>query len=329
MALKMSLPASRRDVFRLGGVLLIGGTVLSNSSCGSPPGSDSDELFITIATGGQSGVYYPVGSAMSTIFKDELDAKASVEATGASVDNINLLHKENVELAIIQSDAASQAYNGDAPFDEEIQSFSAVASLYPQYVQLIALKKSGIESVTDIEGKRVSVGAPNSGVELNARTIVKGYGLSYDDFKVQNLSYAETVDGMQNGTVDAGFFTSGIPNPSVTEVMQQTNIEVVPIDGSAADKLEQEYDYFDKTVIPGGTYQNTDDVPALSFANILVASNKLDDDTVYKMTKAMWDNIDAIHDSNAAAKDITLNTAKGSVPIKFHPGAQRYYSEQS
>src|SRR5699024_9408109 len=114
MALKMSLPASRRDVLRLGGVLLIDGTVLSNSSCGSPPGADADELFIIMATGGQSGVDYPVGSAMSTVVMDELAAKAAVEATGASVDNINLLDKQNVELAIIHSDAATQAYNGAA-----------------------------------------------------------------------------------------------------------------------------------------------------------------------------------------------------------------------
>lgn len=328
---KQSLPASRRDVFRIGGLGLIGATLLSSSACGSPPGSKSnaDDLFLTIATGGQSGVYYPVGSAMARVFQSELDAKTSVEATGASVDNINLLDKKKAEMAIIQADAASQAYAGYKPFKDKIRSFSAVASLYPQYIQLIALAKSGIKSVEDLKGKRVSVGAPNSGVELNARTVVGAYGLKYKDFKVRNLSYAETVDGMQNGSIDAGFFTSGMPNPSVTQVMQQTKIVAVPISGDGAKKLEDEYDYFQRTEIPAKTYQNPSAVPTLSFANLLVMSNEIDKDTGFELTKKLWANIDKVHDSNSAAKAIKLKTAQDAVPIAFHPGAKRYYSENA
>lgn len=324
-------PVSRRDVFRLGGLGALGAAVLS--SCGEPPGSKSDdkddELFLTIATGGQSGVYYPVGSAMSTLFKKKLEAKTSVEATGASVDNINLLKKEKAELAIVQADAASQAFAGTKPFDKKITSFGAVANLYPQYVQLVALKSSGIKSVKDLKGKRVSVGAPNSGVELNARTVVKAYGLSYDDFKKQNLSYSETVDGMKNGTVDAGFFTSGIPNPSVKEVMQQEKIVAVPIDGKGAEKLKSENDYFHSNKIPSGTYQNSKDVPTLTFANLLVMSDEIDKDTGYKIVKTLWSNIKKVQESNKAAKDITLKTAQDAVPIRFHDGAKKYYSEKS
>lgn len=325
------LPVSRRDVFRFGGLGAFTAAVLT--SCGEPPGSkksdSDDELFLTIATGGQSGVYYPVGSAMSSILKKKLDAKTSVEATGASVDNINLLNKKKAELAIVQADAASQAYAGEKPFDKEIKSFTAVANLYPQFVQLVALKSSGITSVQDLKGKRVSVGDANSGVELNARAVVKAFGLSYDDFKKRNLSYSETVDGMQNGTIDAGFFTSGIPNPSVKEVMQQKKIVPVPIDGDGAKKLKSENDYFHSDKIPSGTYQNSKDVPTLKFANLLVMSNKIDKDTGDKITKTLWDNIKKIQASNKAAEDITLKTAQDAVPIPFHPGAKHYYSENS
>lgn len=327
---KKSLPASRRDVLRLGGLGTLGATLLS--ACGAPPGSnDSDggKLYITVATGGQSGVYYPVGSAISRIYQKNLDAKTSVEATGASVDNINLLDKGKAELAIIQADAASQAYGGEKPFKNKIDSFSAMAALYPQYVQLIALKKSKIQSVKDIKGKRISVGAPNSGVELNARALVKAFGLSYDDFKVQNLSYSETVDGMQNGTIDGGFFTSGLPNPSVTQVMQQAKIVAVPIVGDGADKLLSDHEYFQKASIPADMYQNDQEVPTLSFPNLLVMSNEIDKDTGYKMMKAFWKHIDAVHASNSAAKAIKLKTAKDAVPIDFHPGADKYYSENS
>lgn len=291
-------------------------------------GEGGGDLFVTIATGGQSGNYYPIGASLSSLYEEELGATTSVESTGASVDNVNLLDGGRAEMALIQADAASQAYAGEGPFEEPIDSFSAVASLYPQYVQIITTSGTGIESVEDLAGKTVSVGAPNSGVELNAQAITDAYGLSYEDFDAQFLSYSETIDGMRNGNIDAGFFTSGLPNPSVTDLATSEEVSAVPIEGEGLQNLLEGNDYYEENVIPADTYDNTEDVPTASFANLLVVQNELDEQTVYDLTSTMWQNIDQIQQTNATAEDITLDTAQDSVPIEFHPGAERYYSEE-
>ncbi|CAN5454405.1 TAXI family TRAP transporter solute-binding subunit [soil metagenome] len=290
-------------------------------------GGGDGELFVTLATGGQSGNYYPIGAALAGVYEDELGATTTVEATGASVDNINLLDQGRVEMALIQADAADQAYNGEAPFEGTVDSFSTVASLYPQYVQVVATAASGIETMEDLEGATVSVGAPNSGVELNARTVTDAFGLSYDDFSPEYLSYSETIEGMQNGNIDAGFFTSGIPNPSVTELATSEDIVVVPIEGEGLDTLLSDYNYFEETPIPADSYDTDGDIPGVSFGNLLVVSNETDEETVYDLTSALWDNVEEIQGTNSAAEEISLDTAQESVPIDMHPGAERYYSE--
>jgi TRAP transporter TAXI family solute receptor len=296
---------------------------------GGGGGGEGEELFVTIATGGQSGVYYPVGGTLASLYEDELGATTSVEATGASVDNVNLLNDGRAEMALIQADVAAQAYNGEGPFDEPVDSFSVVASLYPQFVQVITIEGSGIEAMEDLAGKRVSVGAPNSGVELNARAVTEAFGLTYDDFSPQYLSYSETIDAMRNGNVDAGFFTSGLPNPSVTDLSTTETVKVVPLEGEGLSTLESETDYYQEGTIPAGTYDNEEDVTTATFANLLVVSNELDEDTVYELTRTMWENIERVQQTNAAAEEITLETARDAVPVDFHPGAERYYSEQA
>jgi uncharacterized protein len=294
---------------------------------GEGEGEGDGDLFVTLATGGQSGNYYPIGATLAGVYEDALGATTTVEATGASVDNINLLDQGRVEMALIQADAADQAYNGDAPFEEPVDSFSAVASLYPQYVQVIATAASGIETMEDLEGAVVSVGAPNSGVELNARTVTEAHGITYDDFSPEYLSYSETIEGMQNGNIDAGFFTSGIPNPSVTELATSTEITVVPIEGEGLETLLSDYNYFEETEIPADAYDTDGDIPGVSFGNLLVVSDEVDEDTVYDLTSALWENVEEVQATNSAAEEISLDTAQDSIPIDMHPGAERYYSE--
>lgn len=295
------------------------------TACGS--GADKDGLFVTIATGGQSGVYYPLGGALGKIYEKELKAKSTVQATGASVENINLMDKNRAELAIIMGDAATQAHKGTKPFDKKITSFKAVASLYPNFVQIITTDKAKIEKVEDLKGKRVGVGAPGSGVELNAQAILEAHNMSYDDFKQDFLSYSEAIDGIKNGTVDAAFVTSGLPNPSVTDLETTEKVKVIPIEGKGMKKLRELYPYYSENVIPKGTYGNDKDIKTASIMNLLVVNDKLDDETVYKLTKTMFENIDSVQKSHNAAKEITLETAKDNVPIPFHPGAEKYYKE--
>lgn len=296
---------------------------------GAGTGGGGGQQFITIGTGGQSGVYYPVGGALSSVWENNMDVTTSVESTGASAENINLLDQGRVEVALIQADAASQAYEGTGAFEEQIRSFEAISALYPQYVQIITVGGAGIETVEDLRGKNVAVGAPNSGVELNARAILDAYGITYDDLSQQNLGYSEAIDGMRNGTTDAGFFTSGLPNPAVTDLATSEDVQVVPVDGEGASNLLDNFDYFNEASIPADTYGNPEDVPTLTFNNLLVVRKNLPEDTVFELTRTMWENIEQVQDAHNAAREITLDTAQESVPIPFHAGAQRYYEDQA
>lgn len=285
--------------------------------------------FITIATGGSSGVYYQVGAGMSELLASELGSDTSVQATGASVENITLLTDGGAEVAFAMADATTQALEGAGPFEESgaVDSLPAIANLYDQYLQLITVEGSGIESVEDLAGKRVSVGDINSGVELNARTVVDAYGMSYDDFTADYLSYAEAIDQMKNGQVDAAFVTSGLPNSAVTDLSTTEDVKVVPITGEGRENLLNDYDYFGEGEVPADVYDTAEAAETLTIPNLLLASPELSEDAVYEITQAIFDNIDQVHATHNAANDITLENATDVTVTGIHPGAQRYYDE--
>ena len=307
-----------------------GGSGGSGGGDGSAEGGgDLGTEFITIATGGSSGVYYQVGAGMSELLADQLGSDTSVQATGASVENITLLTEGGAEVAFAMADATTQALEGAGPFEENgaVDSLPAIASLYDQYLQLITVEGSGIESVEDLAGKRVSVGDINSGVELNARTVVDAYGMSYDDFTADYLSYAEAIDQMKNGQVQAAFVTSGLPNSAVTDLSTTEDVMVVPITGEGRETLLNDYDYFGEGEVPADVYDTAEAAETLTIPNLLLASPELSEDAVYDITKAIFDNIDQVHATHNAAKDITLENATDVTVTDIHPGAQRYYDE--
>ena len=197
---------------------------------------DRGSEFVTIATGPTSGIYYPIGGAFATALGNA-GYKTSAQATGASVENINLITNDEAELAIAMQDSVMQAYEGFGAFDTANTDLRALMRLWPNYVQLVTTADTGIKSVEDLKGKRVGVGAPNSGVELNARMIYDAYGMSYDDSEVDYLSYGEAIDQMKNGQCDAAFVTSGLPNSTVSELAFSYDMVIVPIDGEEVPEL--------------------------------------------------------------------------------------------
>ena len=177
---------------------------------------DRTKEFVTVATGPTSGIYYPIGGAFATALGNA-GYKTSAQATGASVENINLILNGEAEIAISMQDSVMQAYEGFGAFETAEPDLRAMMRLWPNYVQLVTVEGTGIKSVEDLKGKRVGVGAPNSGVELNARMIYEAYGMTYEDSKVDYLSYGEAIDQMKNGQCDAAFVTSGLPNATVSD----------------------------------------------------------------------------------------------------------------
>lgn len=288
-----------------------------------------DDLFITIATGGTSGVYYPLGAGFSTILEDELGIDSSVQATQASVENVNLVLEGLAELALITGDTAFQAYEGTGPFEEEgpKEDLRSLAALYPNYLQIVTTEESGINSFEDLKGKKISVGAPNSGTELAAQVLLEGHGLSYDDITPDYLSFAESVDQIKNGLVDAAILSSGIPNSGIMDLDTTDGIKLIPIEEEAMEYLTEKYSYLGETVIPANTYSVDEDVSALEITNAMIVSKDLTEDEVYHMTKAIFENIDTLIETHSAAEDIDVSRAAEGLSIPLHPGAEKYFKE--
>lgn len=285
--------------------------------------------FITIGTGPTSGIYFPIGGAFATALK-EYGYQTSAEATNATGQNIQNILNSDAEIAIAMQDAVMQAYTGTGAYEGkgEASDLRALMRLWPNYVQLVTVSSTGIKSVEDLRGKRVGVGAANSGVEINARMILNAYGITYNDIKPDYLAYGEAIDNMKNGQCDAVFVTSGLPNATVMDLGVQYDMAIVPIDGEGRDKLVAEYPYYAKSVIPAGTYNNTEDVEGLFVYNIMLVRKDLSDAMVYDMLEGIFQNISTIKAShNAADKNIDITFGVDDIQLPLHPGAEAFWKD--
>lgn len=297
--------------------------VASSSALAAP-------TFINVLTGGTSGVYYPIGVALSQLYSNGIDgSKTSVQATKASVENLNLLQAGRGELAFALGDSVADAWNGvqDAGFKAPLKKLRAIAGTYPNYIQIVASKESGITTLEDLKNKRISVGAPKSGTELNARAIFKAAGLSYEDMgKVEFLPYAESVELIKNRQLDATLQSSGLGMAAIRDLAATLPITFVAIPADITAKIDNAA--YQGAVIPAGTYDGQDsDVATVAITNILVSHDGVTDEVAYQMTKLMFDNLDRLGNAHSAAKDIKLQGAAKGPPIPLHPGAERFYKE--
>ena len=291
--------------------------------------AQAQQKFINVLTGGTSGVYYPMGVALSQVYGKVLpDAKTSVQATKASAENLNLLQAGRGEIGFTLGDALSDAWKGneEAGFRSPLKKLRAVAGIYPNYVQIVASAESGIKTIADLKGKRISVGAPRSGTELNARAILKAAGLTYKDFdKVEYLPFGESVELMKNRQLDVTLQSAGLGVASLRDLSTALKIVVVPIPADVVAKVGDAA--YQSSVIPANTYEGqSTDVPTAAIQNFLVTHEGVSEDTVYKMTKSMFENIDQLLAAHAAAKGIKKEKA-ANPPIPLHPGAAKYYRE--
>jgi len=288
-----------------------------------------DGEFITILTGGSSGVYYPLGGALSKIYQD-LGANANSQSTAASAANITTLEQGKAEIAFSMGDAASDADEGIGSFEEQgkQENVRAIASLYPNYLQIVATEKSGIETVNDLAGKNVAVGAPASGTEISAQRVLEAYDMSYDDINEDFLSFSEGVEGIQNGNIDAVVISSGIPNAGVLELQTTEDIVVVEIEEEKILEMQEDYPVYFPTTVPQDIYDLDENVTTIAVNNVLLTHKDVSDEVAYAMTKAIFDNLEQLKDSHNAAKDISIEEALDNLPMSLHPGAETYFDEQ-
>ncbi|MBK8212065.1 MAG: TAXI family TRAP transporter solute-binding subunit [Rhodospirillales bacterium] len=307
--------------------LLAAGAALAVMAAVAPA---SAQQFVNILTGGTSGVYYPLGVALSNIFAKTIpEAKSSVQSTKASVENLNLLQAGRGEIAFALGDSVSLAWAGnvDAGFPGKLDKLRGIAGIYPNYIQIVAAAESGVRSLADLKGKRISVGAPKSGTELNARAVLGAAGLGYGDFaKVEYLAFAESVDLMKNRQLDATLQSAGLGVASIRDLANSVDIVVVPIPADVVARIGDAA-YLPAT-IPAGTYQGqTAEVPTASITNFLVSQSEVSEDLAYAMTKSIFEHLELLRAAHAAAKDIRRENALVGMPVPLHPGAARYYRE--
>jgi hypothetical protein len=294
----------------------------------------AEPVSLIFGTGGTGGTYYPIGGALKGVFEaSDLIDNVQVVSTGASVQNINNISDGLNHIAIVMSDVAYDAVNGDNQFDGEPVEIQALAGLYPNVVQIVATDDSGIESIADLEGKRVGVGKVGSGVEQSATKVIESAGMSYDDLaQVSHTGYADSVTSMSNGNLDAAFFTSGVPNSSITGLMQSTDITFVPVDGDVADKLLEQYPYYESYTMPAGAperYDLAEEVDTVAIRNMLIVGSDMRDDVAAELTQRFHDYLTSDKVSVAALKQFDADTMDENLVAPVHPGAESVYQAAS
>ncbi len=294
------------------------------------PAANAQAQELSIATGGTGGVYYPYGGGLAEVIGKYVDGySASVEVTGASVENMALIQRGDSDLALALADTVYQAFTGTGAFEgREISEARALASIYPNAVQLVTLADSGINSLEDLRGKRVSVGAPGSGTELSAQIILSANGITYDDFDAQRLNFNETADAIRDGDIVAGFWSVGPPTSSIMNLAATRDISVVGLSEEEIENAREAEPTFAPFTLREGLYDGmTEEVTTISTPNVLVVHADMDEELAYNITKAMYEHVAELIAIHPAANDTTIEFSVASTPIPFHPGALRYLEE--
>ncbi|MBS4217983.1 TAXI family TRAP transporter solute-binding subunit [Bacillus sp. FJAT-49711] len=283
--------------------------------------------FLSIATGGTGGTYYPLGGNFASFIQDATGIDSNAVTSNASAENMALIKKEEVEVAFTQTDIATYASEGTMMFNgDKVENVRGLGTLYPETIQIVTTAKTGIKSVEDLKGKSVSVGEAGSGTRANAEQILEMYGMTVDDVKARNLSFDDSTTGIQDGTIEAAFITAGTPTGAVEGLAATEDVVIVPLDSDKIDALIEKYPYYAKDTIAEGTYGSKAEIETVAVQAMLVVRSDLTDDLVYDITKSIFENTDKI--GHAKGKLIKTENALNGMGIELHPGAKKYFDEK-
>lgn len=314
---------------RLIALLLTVVFVLGLVGCGSS-NQEGGATSMAMGTGGTAGTYYGYGGVLGQYIKNKAGIKVTVVSTDGSKSNIQGIDAGNYQLGTVQSDVMAYAWEGTRAFEKEgkMDSFRVVAGLYAEAVQLVTMDKN-IKSVADLKGKSVSIGAPGSGVYFNAIDVLEAAGLSEKDIKAQYQSFADSADALKDGKIDAAFIVAGPPTPAITELCTTNDAYLVPIDGDVSKKLMEECPFYTEFTIPAGTYEGQEtDVTTVTVKATLIVSASATEDDVYKLTAAIFDNIEDITAENGKGAELSIENATSGMTVPFHAGAAKYFKEK-
>ena len=295
--------------------------IASLAGCG---GSKKSEL--TFTTGSETGTYYAFGTVMAGQVSDKTDTTVTAIVGKGSKGNIELMDVGDAQLGLVQSDVMSYAYAGTNLFEKAITSFSTVAALYMEQVQIVTLDPN-IKSVADLKGKTVSVGESGSGVYFNAIDVLAAYGMTLDDINPTYQSFGDSTEALQDGKIDAGFIVAGAPTNAVASLATSREVHLVELDDEHIEILKAASPYYDKNVIKGGTYNGLDtDSTTVAVGAVVIARNDVKDDDVYNFLKGVFGSIDTLgHDKK---NELSLDFAASVTSVPYHSGAAKFFSEQ-
>lgn len=308
---------------------LVGCGSQSANSDSSADNSGSEKYNLIIGTGGVGGTYYPLGGALASVWTKYLDnVTVSAQSTGASVENTQLLENGEVELALTQNDLAEYAVKGEYMFTKKYEKMQLIGRLYSEPIQVFVRNDSGIKSIADMAGKRISVSYPGSGANANAEQLLGVFGITVNDIQAEYPSNSDTADRMKDGLLDGMLTTTGAPNATFQEMCMSADCTLLSLSDEDCDKIIAQYPFFAKYTIPAGSYEGqTEDVQTLCVQSVLAVSTDLSEDLVYDLTKTLWENQTELSGMLSALSDLSVDNALEGITIDYHPGAVKYYKE--
>lgn len=297
--------------------------------------AQAEQKFVTIGTGGVTGVYYPTGGAIARLVnkgKKEHGIRASVESTGGSVYNLNAIAAGELDMGVAQSDWQYHAYNGTSKFEDKgpNKDLRAVFSVHPEPFTVVARADSGIKDFADLKGKRVNIGNPGSGQRGTMEVVMAKMGWKSSDFKLASeLKSAEQSKALCDNKIDAIVFTVGHPSGSIKEATTSCESVMVNVTGPEIDALVTEHDYYRTATIPGGMYRGTDgDTATFGVGATFVSSAKVPEETIYQVVKAVFENFDDFKKLHPAFANLKKEEMiKDGLSAPLHDGAAKYYKE--
>ncbi len=291
------------------------------------PGCGKQRMMM--GTGGTSGTYYAFGGVLAQYMKNYSDYSVTAVSTAASKANIQSIGDGDYQMGFTQSDVMSYAWEGSRSFETDgpCRDFRVMGALYAETVQLITMKED-IKTVSDLKGRSVSIGAPGSGVYFNAMDVLEGAGLSVDDIKPQYQSFDDSKEALKDGQIDAAFIVAGAPTSAITELATTNGVFMIPIEGELRDKIMSLCPFYAPMEIPAQTYPGQNEpVNTITIKATMVVDADLDEETVYQLTKAVFDHAEDIAKENAKGEELSIENATSGMTVPFHAGAARYFEE--
>ena len=311
----------------MAGIMLLSGCAATAPASQTPAAPAAVEGGLTFTTGGEQGTYYRFGLVLAEKVAASTDTALNIVVSEGSQENINALQNGSAMVGFAQTDVLSYAYEGTRLFDSKADKISMIAELYKEQLQIITLDP-GLKSVADLKGKNVSIGSSGSGVYFNAIDVLEAYGLTERDISPTYQSFADSVNALKSGKIDAAFVVAGAPTSAVSGLAATDDVYMISLDEEHINKLIESSPHYSRAVIDKRTYNTATDINTVAVGAVLVASDEASEEDIYNVISGIYENAGAIAKVHAKGAELDLTAAAAVTSVPYHPGAAKYYAEK-